>query len=132
MSWIRSRYTALVVASLGLAAMLGGSLGMVVAAPRSVSVYEGQNLIGGPLQSMPPKTFTSCLPGDKWDALYIWDSRKADEGGQKWLHYVNGVPEVVNSPQVNGIENLPVGAGIVLIATDDFTGLFKTRASDTC
>lgn len=132
MSWIRSRYTALVVASLGLAAMLGGSLGMVAAATRSVSIYEGQNLVGGPLQPMSPETFTECLPTAKWDAIYIWDSRKADDGGQKWLHYVNNVPDVVNSTQVNGIENLPVGAGIVLIATDDFTGLFKTRSTDTC
>ncbi|MGE5597211.1 MAG: hypothetical protein ACM3S1_14400 [Hyphomicrobiales bacterium] len=113
MRWIRSKTFAVLVASLGVAAALGGSLGIVAAGVRSQPLVEGFNLAGGPLvKDTPPDAYLSCLPSGSWNSLYIWDG-----ANQRWLHFFNpsNVPEYVNDPAVGGIQTIKRFTGVVLL-----------------
>lgn len=133
MNLIRNKAFAVVAATFGLAAVLGGSLGLVAAAPRHVKLYEGSNLVGYTgTQPIESNQFVACLDKQGWIGVYRWDNRSQAEGGQRWLHYLNNVPGYVNNPSVNGMDEIPAFAGLVVIASKDFDAVFKTRASDTC
>ena len=115
---LRSKYFAVVLATLGVAAILGGSLGVVMAGVRSQPLGAGFNLAGGPLNGdTTPDQYVACLPAGSWSAVYIWDSQ-----AQTWQHYFNpagaaAVPAYVNAPAVGGIAVVPKFSGVVLIMT---------------
>lgn len=112
---LRSKYLAVVVSTLGVAAILGGSLGVVMASVRSQPLSAGFNLAGGPLNAdTTPDQYVACLPAGSWSAVYIWDSQ-----AQTWQHFFNptGVPAYVNAPSVGGIASVPRFSGVVLIMT---------------
>ncbi len=130
MSLIRNPATALAAGVLGLAALLGGSLGLATAATQ---LNSGFNLIGGPMSDVEPDHFIECIPEDSWKAVYIWES---DE--QEWRHYFNtdfgdGVPGFVNSVNAGGIEVVPGGGGVILYMDREVADAnFPRHASDTC
>jgi|GEM_PF-2707698 len=133
MSLIRNKALAVVIATFGLAAVLGGSLGMVAAQTRQpTELTEGMNLISSPRRSISVEDFMACVDKDGWIGLYRWDSRSEQEGGQRWLHYLNGVPAYVNDPRVNGMHEIPPYEGLVLITTRAFNTYFKQSPTDTC
>ena len=127
----KSRMLAFVVCSLTVAAVLGGSLGIVAAGSRP-SLGTGFNLVGGPLsESVAPDKFVGCLPSTSWDAVYVWDS-----SNQTWKHYfnkANGTPEYVNSTSAGGIGSIPRLSGVVLIMKTAVSNPFiPDRASENC
>lgn len=135
MRLIRNPAFALAIAVLGIAAMLGGSLGMATAASQR-EVGPGFNLIGGPIGGdVEPATYVSCLPTDSWKALYIW---RSDE--QEWRHFFNtalsDIPEFVNGAEVGGIVQVTRGSGVVIMMSQDigsgFTAVFPDRQTDDC
>ncbi|MFN0096162.1 MAG: hypothetical protein ACKVVT_15480 [Dehalococcoidia bacterium] len=113
MRTFRTKATALVAASLGVAAILGGSLGVVAAGVRQ-PLSAGFNLAGGPLNGdVSPAEYIACLPTSSWNSVYIWDGPS-----QTWRHYFNtasGVPAYVNQSTAGGIATIPRGAGVVLL-----------------
>jgi hypothetical protein len=119
MSLVKHKSLALVVASMGLAAVLGGSLGLAAAGVKQ-PLSAGFNLVGGPLGSgasdpgVAPDQFVACLPAGSWNAVYIWDG-----SGQQWLHFFNtsgtGIPAYVNGVNSGGINLIPRFAGVVMI-----------------
>jgi hypothetical protein len=137
MSFISRPAVALTAAMLGIAALLGGSLGIVVAAHNVDLVGPGQgqssgfNLVGGPLiADTPPQDFLACLPEDSWVALYIWDAQN-----QKWQHYFNpdSTPDYINSPQAGGIATIKRLAGVVILTSQAVPDArLKDRPQDTC
>jgi hypothetical protein len=114
MKILKSKSLAVAAATLGVAALLGGSLGVVMASTRSQSLSAGFNLAGGPLNGdVAPDQFVGCLPASSWRAVYIWDSAT-----QTWEHFFNtsaGVPAYVNSAGTGGITAVPRFSGVVLI-----------------
>ncbi|MFN0148524.1 MAG: hypothetical protein ACKVT1_18635 [Dehalococcoidia bacterium] len=115
MKWIRSKTFAVVTASLGIAALLGGSLGVVTAGVRNTNLSTGFNLVGGPLGGpVAPDQFIACLPSTSWSSVYIWDG-----AAQTWQHYFNtavdSVPAYVNTSSAGGIVNIPQFSGVVII-----------------
>lgn len=84
MSWMRRKSFALVAASLGVAAMLGGTLGIAMAG--TTNLGSGFQLVGGPtLGDVPPDKWISCVtPNTAWTAVYIWDAPN-----QQWKHFFN-------------------------------------------
>ncbi|MCC6381924.1 MAG: hypothetical protein IT304_05405 [Dehalococcoidia bacterium] len=130
MSWMRRKSFALVVGTLGLAALLGGSLGVVTAGTKA-PLRAGFNLAGGPLSGdVPPADFVGCLPSGSWNALYIWNG-----ANQSWQHFFNptSVPGYVNSPAAGGIDKVPRFAGVViLMAVDVASPQLRDRPGETC
>lgn len=113
MSWFTKKSTLVAATTLAFAAILGGSLGLAAAGSKN-SLVAGQNVIGGPLKGdVSPAKYVSCL-GTSWTALYLWDSRPAAEGGQRWQHYIRGVPDYVNSAAAGGATNIPRLSGVYL------------------
>jgi hypothetical protein len=111
MTSTRRRALSIVAAGLGLAALLGGSLGVATAGVRSTPLAVGFNLVGGPLGGdVPPAAFVECLPAGSWSAVYIWDGTT-----QTWKHFFTGVPAYVNNPAGGGISIIPRFSGVVLI-----------------
>jgi hypothetical protein len=114
MKWIRRKSFAVVAATLGLAAVMGGSLGVVTAGVRNTTLNTGFNLVGGPLGGqVAPDQFIACIPASSWSSMYIWDGAT-----QTWQHYFNtadGVPAYVNSSSAGGIVNIPQLAGVVIM-----------------
>lgn len=122
MSWMQRKSLTLAVSMLGLAAVLGGSLGIAVAKHNKPTVtgvcangspgcninFVGAIRAGG----VSPAKFTECLPPGAWEGIYVWDGP-----AQEWRHFLNPAvaPDFVNSPQAGGIENIPGFAGVVLI-----------------
>ncbi len=133
MSWITKKGTLVAASTLAFAAILGGSLGLAVAGTRSDPLRIGQNVVGGPLKGdVAPAKFVSCL-GSSWSAVYIWDSRSADQGGQRWQHYLRGVPDYVNGQSVGGIAAVPRLAGVYIFMTSDVASPFlPDQNSDSC
>jgi hypothetical protein len=113
MNDLRKKAMIVAGATLGFAALLGGSLGFAAAGTRQ-NLGVGFNLVGGPLQAnVAPDKFLSCLPEQSWTGLYIWDG-----ANQKWLHFFNaakGVPAYVNGANVGGITIVPRASGAALI-----------------
>ena len=99
-------------AGLGIAAILGGTLGVAFA--KTTNLSSGFNLVGGPTNAdVQPKDWVSCLPGTSWASVYIWDAPN-----QRWLHYFNtaaGVPAYVNQQASGGISSVPRFSGVVMI-----------------
>ena len=131
MAVFRSPVFALVVASLGIAAALGGSAGMVAAGTRPFALGVGDNYTG-PLQGdVQPTTFVACLPVASWRAMYLWDNTR-----KEWYHYFNttkGIPEYVNLPSVGGITIIKRGAGLALIMDQAVANPYlKDSESDSC
>ena len=113
MGFLKNRALGLAVTTVGLAAVLGGSLGVAMAGTRSLS--DGFNLVGGPTgSSVTAEEWVSCLPSQSWDAVYIWQAET-----QEWKHYFNpgknNTPNYVNSVNAGGIGSIPRGAGVVMI-----------------
>ncbi len=137
MSFISRPVLALTAAMVGIAALLGGSLGIVMAAHEvdlvgpSGSQSSGFNLVGGPLLAdTPPEDFLECLPADSWVALYIWDAQN-----QRWQHYFNpdSTPDYVNDPSTGGIETIKRLQGVVILTSQAVNdAVLKDRPSDTC
>ncbi len=130
MGWIRRRSFALVVATLGVAAVLGGSLGIVAAGTKQ-PLKAGFNLAGGPLNGdVPPDAFVGCLPAGSWNALYIWNG-----GNQSWQHFFNpsSVPGYVNGVNAGGIDKVPRYAGVVIIMQSDVASpQLRDTPNETC
>ena len=123
MSWFHRRVIAVAAMSLGLAAILGATLGIAVAKHSSTvggvcsNGSQGCNIhYVGVTKSAPvsPSKFTECLPSGSWTAIYTWDGPN-----QQWLHYFNttgtGVPAYVNNTNAGGIASIPGFSGVVLI-----------------
>jgi hypothetical protein len=133
MSWIRSRTFALMAGTLGLAAVLGGSLGLAAAGTRPSLVAGVNPTVGGPLsEQLSPATWVKCLPASSWASLYVWDAPN-----QRWLHYFNtaasGVPAYVNNSSVNGISSIPRFAGVAVIMNSAVSNpFFPDKATDAC
>ena len=132
MSWMTRQSTVVAATTLAFAAILGGSLGFAAAGTRD-TLRTGQNVIGGPLKGdVAPAKFVSCL-GTSWSAVYIWDNRPMDQGGQRWQHYLRGVPDYVNGQSVGGIAAVPRLAGVYIFMTADVASPFiPDQNSDTC
>ena len=130
MSFLSRPVLALTAAMLGIAAMLGGSLG-IVAAAHSQGLVSGFNLVGGPLGAdTAPDHYISCVPDGSWDAIYIWDAQN-----QKWEHYFNtsDAPDYINDPAAGGIDLIPRLAGVVVLTSQAVPNAqFLDRPSDTC
>lgn len=136
MSFITRPIFALTATMIGLAALLGGSLGIVAAHQGSLEGPSAGrttafNLVGGPFfEDMAPTTFMSCIPTTAWVSIYIWDA-----GNQEWKHFFNPatVPAYVNAPSAGGIDTIKKLAGLVVLSTQAVPNAkFKDRASDTC
>ena len=130
---LKSRYTALVAATLGVAAILGGSLGIVAAGTRQ-PLGAGFNLAGGPLNSdVTPDQYVACLPVGSWNAVYIWDGVN-----QTWQHYftttgANAVPAYVNSSGSGGIVVIPKFSGVVILMQSAVASpRLKDSSSESC
>lgn len=113
MGFLKNRALGLSVTTVGLAAVLGGSLGVAMAGTRSLS--QGFNLVGGPISgSVTATQWVSCLPAQSWDAVYIWQAET-----QEWKHYFNpaknNTPNYVNNINAGGIGSIPQGSGVVMI-----------------
>jgi hypothetical protein len=130
MSFLSRPILALTGAMIGIAALLGGSLG-IVAAAHSQNLVQGFNLVGGPLGAdTAPQDYIACVPSGAWTALYIWDSQN-----QKWQHYFNtdSAPDYINDPDAGGIETIKRLAGVVVLTTQAVPNAqFKDRPSDEC
>ncbi len=115
MRTLRTKMTAFLAVSLGIAAILGGSLGIVTASVRQ-PLSAGFNLAGGPLNGdISPDQYVACLAASAWNSVYIWDGPT-----QTWRHYFNtsaGVPGYVNLASAGGISTIPRGSGVVLLMT---------------
>lgn len=119
MGFLKNRALGLAVSTVGLAAVLGGSLGVAMAGTRSLT--EGFNLVGGPISSnVSAEEWVSCLPEQSWDAVYIWQAET-----QEWKHYFNpdknNTPNYVNSTNAGGIGSIPRGTGVVMIMSQTVT-----------
>jgi hypothetical protein len=115
------RFVAVSGAIFGMAGLLGASLGLAVAGNKG-TLPTGPSYIGGPLENMTPAKYTSCLPAQNWNSIYIWDA-----ANQQWLHWVNpakGVPSYVNSPTVGGIETIPRFAGLAILVDSTITDAY--------
>lgn len=113
MGFIRTPAFALIVASLGIAALLGGSLGIVAAKSRPFPLLVGENYSGPLLGDVQPASFIECVPPASWRALYTWD-----RVNKEWRHYFNttkGVPAYVNGAEVGGIILIKKGEGVAII-----------------
>lgn len=113
MGFLKNRALGLAVTTVGLAAVLGGSLGVAMAGTRSLT--DGFNLVGGPVSSnVSAEDWVSCLPSQSWDAVYIWQAET-----QEWKHYFNpaknNTPGYVNNITAGGIGTIPRGSGVVMI-----------------
>jgi hypothetical protein len=112
MGWMRRRMFTVVAAGLGLAAIVGGTLGVAFA--KTTDLSSGTNLVGGPTGAdVQAKDWVSCIPGTSWASVYIWDAPN-----QRWLHYFNtaaGVPAYVNQQASGGIGSIPRFSGVVLM-----------------
>ncbi|MGI8927083.1 MAG: hypothetical protein ACR2HN_10630, partial [Tepidiformaceae bacterium] len=67
-----------------LAAVLGGSVGLVAAKPRNFPLVIGQNYtgpVGGGTVGVAPARWLSCLPPTSWSAVYTWDGPL-----KQWYH----------------------------------------------
>ena len=120
MSWFHRKAIAVVVTGLGLATILGATLGVAVAQHQTPVSGQCGNASGclqyvGVIRAgaVSPDTFTKCIPAADWTAIYIWDGPN-----QQWQHYFNtaaGVPSSVNQSAAGGITSIPGFAGVVLI-----------------
>lgn len=131
MSWIKHKTFALLAACVGMAAVLGGSLGFAAAA-HTTNLSTGFNLVGGPLsQDTAPDQFVACLPAGSWNSIYIWDGQN-----QEWQHYFNtstGVPSYVNALSVGGISTIRKFAGVVLLMNTSVSNAkLKDAPGDSC
>ena len=117
MTQFRARTLSLLVALLGAAAVLGGSLGMASAGIKA-NLAQGVNpAVGGPLGgNVTPAAFVGCLPSGSWSAIYLWDGQN-----QKWLHHFNNVPAYVNSAEAGGLTTIPRFSGLVMIMNQAVT-----------
>jgi hypothetical protein len=136
MKLVRNPAVGLAAAILGIAALLGGSLGMATAATRPGGLSQGVNLIAGPLASdVEPGKFVSCLPPTSWKAMYIWRHET-----QTWNHYFNtktsdGIPGFVNSPEAGGVSVVVQASGVAIIMAhdvDESSAYFIDGAADNC
>jgi len=129
MSFIKRPMFAITVGMLGLAAVLGGSLGL--AAAHTQSLANGFNLVGGPLAAdTEPDDFMACIPANSWSSIYIWDA-----ANQKWQHFFNpsNTPDYINAPEAGGIVTIKRLAGVVVLTTQAVDGaVFKDSPSSTC
>jgi hypothetical protein len=135
MSWMKRKSFAVALSTMMVAAILGASLGVVAARQRTgETLHPNLNYIGGPmLGDVSPQHFVACLPAGSWKAVYTWDNRQEDQGGQRWLHYFSGVPAYVNSPTVSGITVIQRFAGIALIMNQSVTNPnFPDSSTETC
>ena len=140
MSWMNRTMLGLVAGTIGLAALLGASLGVAVA--------KHSNTVGGvctngsagcnihyvgaiKASGVSPAKFTECLPAGTWEAIYTWDGP-----AQEWRHFFNpSVPDFVNSANAGGITNIPGFAGVVLImksGTPNQSVTFLDANNETC
>jgi hypothetical protein len=126
MSWMHRKAIAVAAVGIGVATILGATLGIAVA--RHSNTVGGVCANGSPgcnihyvgtikPQPVSPATFTQCLPAGDWVGIYIWDGPN-----QKWLHYFNtnpgnpgNYPSYLNSPATGGISTIPGFSGVVLI-----------------
>ena len=131
MSFLRTRYFGLLGASVGIAIILGASLGLAAAEVRKDSLVKGFNLTGGPLAGdMAPDQFLSCLPQESWNSLYVWDSQT-----QTWMHFFNPriAPAFVNKPEVGGLTIVKRFTGVALIMDQPVQKpYFKDGPKDAC
>lgn len=119
MNSVKRKVIVVAGATLGFAALLGGTLGFATASVRQTTLKAGAlNLVGGPFQAnVAPDDFLSCLPQQDWSSLYIWDAPN-----QKWLHFFNeakDVPAYVNGASVGGISTIPRAAGAYIFVSKD-------------
>jgi hypothetical protein len=112
MGWMTRRMFTVVAAGLGLAAILGGTLGVAFA--KTTDLQSGMNVVGGPTGAdVQAKDWVSCIPTTSWASVYIWDAPN-----QRWLHYFNtasGVPAYVNQQASGGIGSIPRYSGVVVM-----------------
>jgi hypothetical protein len=127
MTWMRQKALVLAAATVALAALLGGSLGLATAL-HTTSLSAGFNLVGGPFGGeVTPAKFTSCL-GTSWNAVYIWDA-----ANQQWHHHFRTAPDYVNGANVGGIQTIPQLAGVALLMnTAVANAALPDAESDTC
>lgn len=124
----KHKTVAVAAATLGAAAILGSSLG-VVAAGTKPSLGSGFNLAGGPLGGdVAPADFVACLPAGSWSAVYIWDGPT-----QQWQHHFANVPAYVNTSGNNGITVIKRYSGVVLIMNQAVSSpRLKDTTSEAC
>ena len=101
MTTTKLKIASLIFAAFGIAALLGGSLGVVTAGQKQ-TLFAGSNpAVGGPFAgSVTPAKWVSCLPSSSWRAVYRWDGT-----AQQWGHFFNttkGIPSYVNHEDVGG------------------------------
>jgi hypothetical protein len=131
MTLIKSRSFAVLVSIVALAAVLGGSLGIAAAGPRT-QLTTGFNLVGGPLTgAVSPEKFTSCLPSNSWTSVYLWDRNT-----QEWKHYFNttlGVPAFINGADAGGLVIVPRLEGVaMMMAAPVASPFFPDSPNQSC
>lgn len=128
MSWLRTKPFALAAGMLGVAAILGGSLG-VAAAGTKPPLFVGMNLMGGPTGSaIQPDAYLGCLPANSWAALYSFDSKS-----QTWKHYYPGVPGYVNASGNGGISLIDRYQPLILMMSQKVdTPKLRDTPSEPC
>jgi hypothetical protein len=143
MSWMHRKAIAVAAVGIGVATILGATLGIAVARDYTVGGVCANGSPGcnihyvGALKPVSPATFTQCLPAGDWVGIYIWDAPN-----QKWLHYFNtnpgnpgNYPSYLNSPATGGISTIPALSGVVLImrpGAPNRTVTFLDANNETC
>ena len=123
MNPMKLKIASLFFAAFGIAALLGGALGVATAGTKP-TLFAGTNpAVGGPLGgNISPAKWVSCLPSSSWSALYLWDGTH-----QRWGHYFNtarGVPDYVNDKDVGGIGTIPKFSGLAMFMDEQLTSPF--------
>lgn len=129
---MRLQIASMFFAALGIAAILGGTLGVATAGTKQTLSQGSNPTVGGPLStSVSPDKWVSCLPSSSWRAVYLWDG-----AGQSWSHFFNttkGIPDYVNDTDVGGISSIPRLAGLAMYMDEQVTNPFMPdSATQSC
>jgi hypothetical protein len=148
MSWMQKKIIAVFAVGVGVAIVLGATVGVGLARQTTPGPIGGvcQNgspgcnihLVGNAFpQPVAPATFMRCIPVGDWIGFYVWDAPN-----QRWLHYFNtatgnprNLPEYLNDPAVGGASTIPGHGGIALImrpGAPNEQRTFLHRAEQTC
>ncbi len=128
MTTTKLKIASLIFAAFGIAALLGGSLGVVTAGQKQ-TLFAGSNpAVGGPFAgSVTPAKWVSCLPSSSWRAVYRWDGT-----AQQWGHFFNttkGIPSYVNHEDVGGLATIPRLAGLAMQMDEQVNSPFMPDSS---
>lgn len=148
MSWMQKKIIAVFAIGVGVAIVLGATVGVGLARQTPDRPIGGTCPNGTPgcnidlvgnisPQPVAPATFMRCITVGDWIGIYIWDAPN-----QQWLHFFNtatgnprNLPAYLNDPAVGAISTIPQFAGVFLImrpGAPNEQRTFLHRAEQTC